>query len=185
MQLSRLRESIELRRRPAPVARPDHGLRVPQHAPSAETMPFDEGMAQGLRLYGCQPYLAEDKYREHIASGRIRREDVAAVLAEDLGPDAGTPLGALGTRYDLRLAMLLYSSPHGPAEELRRYVAEMDALATFCGNVPDALRSRIIDETRQWIAKSDWEQVASRESPARDVLADAVKNFGDCACRGS
>src|SRR5687767_8453362 len=50
-----------------------------------EERPFEEAVQKGARIYGCQPFLAEDDYRRHSARGRIRREDIAAVLREDLG----------------------------------------------------------------------------------------------------
>ena len=40
--------------------------------------------------------------------GRIRAEDLKAVLVEDLGDDADFLIGSLGTRYQLRLAMLQF-----------------------------------------------------------------------------
>ena len=29
-----------------------------------ENLPYDEGVQRGARLFGCQPYLAEERYRE-------------------------------------------------------------------------------------------------------------------------
>ena len=73
---------------------------------------MNSAYAKGSRLYGCHPYLAEDKYREHIASGRIRREDVATVLAEDLGPDAECGRGLL--LVQTLSAQWGYYPPDGP-----------------------------------------------------------------------
>ena len=36
-------------------------------------------------VFGCQPYLTEDRYREALGRGRIRFDDLRAVLADDLG----------------------------------------------------------------------------------------------------
>src|SRR5262245_51168154 len=36
-----------------------------------EDLPFEEAVVVGGRLFGCQPYLSEDRYREELARGRI------------------------------------------------------------------------------------------------------------------
>src|SRR5262249_30900963 len=41
-----------------------------------EDLPFTEAVVQGGRLFGCQPYLPEDRYREKMARGRIRIADL-------------------------------------------------------------------------------------------------------------
>src|SRR5436190_5614512 len=71
-----------------------------------EDLPFDEGLARGARLFGCQPYLVEDRYRQKMALGRIQREDLAAVLRKDLSGRSDDPICSLSTRLELRLAML-------------------------------------------------------------------------------
>src|SRR5438874_1652178 len=78
----------------------------PLHA--FEDLPFDEAVQKGARLFGCHPYLPELRYREKLARGRIRVADLQAVLHEDLGSRGEEPILQLGTRRELRLAMLLY-----------------------------------------------------------------------------
>lgn len=50
-----------------------HGL---QH------LPFPEALAEAGRLTGARPWLAEERCREHLSSGRITREDLLAALVE-------------------------------------------------------------------------------------------------------
>ncbi|MEW6072978.1 MAG: DUF2309 domain-containing protein [Planctomycetota bacterium] len=71
-----------------------------------EGLPFEEAVVRGGELLGCEPYLAEDRYRAELARGRIRPADLAAVLREDLGPAAGELVAGRLTRLELRLAML-------------------------------------------------------------------------------
>ena len=71
-----------------------------------EDLPFDEAVVEGASVFGCQPYLSEDRYREELGRGRIRFDDLRAVLREDLGDRADEPVPPHGTRFDLRLAML-------------------------------------------------------------------------------
>src|SRR5262249_49434331 len=58
----------------------------PLHA--FEDLPFDEAVVVGGRMFGCQPYLSEDHYREELAKGRIRFSELRAVVRQDLGRDA-------------------------------------------------------------------------------------------------
>lgn len=120
-----------------------------------EHMPFCDAVEAGGRTFGCHAYLPEDRYREELASGRIRREDLVAVLLEDLGDEADRLIGLLGTRFSLRLMMLQYPLRLAPPGELRWYVAQTDALVRFRGDAPTSLREQTIRETRHWILR-DW-----------------------------
>jgi hypothetical protein len=72
-----------------------------------EDLPFDVGMQKGAALYGCQPYLSEESYRNQMVIDRIHIADLVAVLRDDLGERGPPAIGPLGTtRYELRLAML-------------------------------------------------------------------------------
>jgi hypothetical protein len=61
-----------------------------------EELPFEQAVATGAQIFGCQPYLAEDQYRKHLGSGRIRPEDISAVLLDDLGESADVLVGLFG-----------------------------------------------------------------------------------------
>src|ERR1044071_8187625 len=54
-----------------------------------EDLPFDEAVKKGALVFGCHPYLTEDRYREALTRGRIRFEDLREVLEQDLGERAG------------------------------------------------------------------------------------------------
>jgi uncharacterized protein YbcC (UPF0753/DUF2309 family) len=92
-----------------------------------EDLPFTEAVEKAGKVFGCQPYLSEDRYREELRRGRIRQADLEAVLKEDLGSNADEPVFRNCTRFELRLAMLQYQLREGPTEELRWFVAETDA----------------------------------------------------------
>ncbi len=118
-----------------------------------EDLPFVEGLIKGARLYGCEPFLSEERYREKLARGRIRVDDLAAVVRKDLGSRANEPIGGLGTRWELRLAMLLYPLRFGPPEELLWFVTATDALQKFREEAPRSVRARFIDETQHWVMR--------------------------------
>ena len=129
-----------------------------------EELPFDEAVQKGARLFGCQPYLTEDRYREELVRGRIRFTDLREVLREDLKQAADEKVLDLCTRLELRLAMLLYPLRSGPVEELRWHVAETDALRRIRREAASAVREQLIAETRHWFLR-DLRETAAGMSP--------------------
>lgn len=75
-------------------------------------LPFDEAVKAAGELYGAQPYLSEADYRQALAAGRIKVEDIGAVLWRE--PDATVWDGL--RRNELRRRILL--------EDLRRFQPE-------------------------------------------------------------
>ena len=71
-----------------------------------EDLTFEEGVLAGLQVFGCEPYFSEERYREEMSRGRIRMEDIEAVLEGYLGDEADRLVANSGTRYAFRLAML-------------------------------------------------------------------------------
>jgi uncharacterized protein YbcC (UPF0753/DUF2309 family) len=67
-----------------------------------EHLPFEEAVAQAAELFVAEPYMAETAYRAELARGRIRLEDIDAVLATE--PDSLIFQGL--TRRSLRRAMM-------------------------------------------------------------------------------
>src|SRR5437660_10156632 len=96
-----------------------------------EDLPFHQAVQKGARVFGCQPYLSEDRFRQELERGRIRPADLEAVLRGDLGPAADERILSFGTRLELRLAMLQHPLRQAPDEELRWHVAETDALTRY------------------------------------------------------
>src|SRR5687768_3269463 len=120
-----------------------------------EELPFTTAVVKAGKLFGCEPFLSEERYREELARGRIRFAGLAAVLAEDLGDAADQKMLNLCTRRELRLAMLQYPLRSGPTEELLWFVAETDALRRVRADTSAALRRRLLAETRRWVLR-EW-----------------------------
>jgi uncharacterized protein YbcC (UPF0753/DUF2309 family) len=118
-----------------------------------EDLPFHEALRKGSQVFGCQPYLGEDRYRDELLRGRIRFAELLEVLEEDLGDGAREPVPGFGTRMDLRLAMLQYPLRIGPTEELVWFVAKREALRRVRQEVSSAVRARMIAETRRWVMR--------------------------------
>ncbi len=118
-----------------------------------EDLPFDEAVQKGARLFGCQPYLTEDTYRQELQRGSIRFAEVQEVLREELGHRADEKILNLCSRFDLRWAMLQYPLRSGPLEELLWHVAETDALRRVRCEASSAVREQFIAETRRWVMR--------------------------------
>ena len=118
-----------------------------------EDMPFEDAVREGGKIFGCQPYLSEARYREALGRGRIRFADLQTVLEDDLGDKAREVITRLGTRYDLRQALLQYPVTTGPADELRWFVAETDALCRVRPEASAAARKKLISEARRWVMR--------------------------------
>jgi len=141
-----------------------------------EHLDFDTGVQTGGRLYGCHAYLPEEDYRNLLSVGRIRVEDLDAVLQEDLGDEADRLVASFGTRYALRLAMLQFPLHSGSTHELRWVVAESDALRRFRSEVAPEVRKAMTAETRDQLLQS-----GSGSSRFDDVHADLMAEFDNRA----
>lgn len=118
-----------------------------------EDVPFDEGVQTGARLFGCQPYLTEDRYREKLAQDRIHLDDLTLAIRRDLKDRADAMIATLATRSQLRLAMLQFPIRIGPPQELKWFVAETDALTTFRADAPSSIRDRFLIDTKRWVMR--------------------------------
>ena len=156
-----------------------------------EDLPFTEAIKKGAKVFGCQPFLTKDRYREELSRGRIRFADLHAVLQSDLGPRREEKVIQLASRLELRMAMLQFPLRSGPTEELRWFVAETDALRHIRGDVCEAVRKRLIAETRRWVmrdlrggneaARNDRGPAARSAHPPSPALAGLIEQFGESA----
>ncbi|MCA9013948.1 MAG: DUF2309 family protein, partial [Planctomycetaceae bacterium] len=143
-----------------------------------ENLPFEKGVVDGGRTFGCHPFLSEDRYRKKFDHDRIRVKDIEAVLLHDLGENADMLIGRFGTRYALRLAMLQFPFHSGPVSELRWFIAETDALRRFRQEVKPAVREQTITQTRHWIMR-DFLNGNDRHKPeAQHILENLFCQFG-------
>src|SRR3954468_20988141 len=53
-----------------------------------EDLPFNEAVKKGAHVFGCQPFLSEDRYRNELTRGRIRFDELKEALEQDLGDEA-------------------------------------------------------------------------------------------------
>lgn len=150
-----------------------------------EHLPFDEGMRLGSQLYGCQPYLVEERYRTKLAMGRITDTDLQAVVDDLLKTRGAEKVFGETTRRELRLAMLRFPLRTGPAEELRWYVAETGALKKFRPEMPQEIREEFLKSTREWVLGELVPNLEMKESgrPMDPRAAREVELLGDLVGR--
>ncbi len=113
-------------------------------------LPFHDALAAASEQFGTEPYLAESRYREHFAQGRITLADLRASLAENprpSGPDELGPLDADG----LDVALLLHEITDEPASRWRWLVDERGALRRVRGDVSPETRARFLDRSLTYL----------------------------------
>ncbi len=120
---------------------------------------FEEGVLEGLKTFGCEPYFTEKRYREELAKGRIQLQDLEAVVLEDLGDEADRLVASFGTLYALRLAMLQFPMDNVPDRELQWMLTESDTLVRFREQVPRRTIQRVIDETQRYVRRPKTDSV--------------------------
>lgn len=97
-------------------------------------------MTEAARLFGTEPYMTEAAYRAAISSGRIREEDIDAVLAAEGGEE---PLTGKVTLRALRRAMLLPGVRCFSAESIHWEIEDGGLLDSFRRDLPPAAASAL------------------------------------------
>lgn len=114
---------------------------------------FDEAVRVGSTVFGCEPYLTLDRYREELMRGRILFSELSTVLHRDLGDRANQVVQGLSSRLELRLAMLQHPLQSGQGEELDWFMAETEALRRARKDVSEVQRRRMVTEMRYWVMR--------------------------------
>jgi uncharacterized protein len=153
-----------------------------------EHLSFEDAVEHAAMRLAREPYLAESRYRDKLASGRIRPRDVEAVLVEQLGASAAENVADIGSRLDFWRAVVLHGIPAATGRELSWLLEETDALARFRADLPASARSaahavremtdRVDDERhavrRLWNACL--EAVGRADTPPVPVLETPVRH---------
>src|SRR6476620_4625847 len=101
-----------------------------------EHLPFEQAVERAAEQLGREPFLAESRYREKLASGRILAKDVEALLIEHLGASGARDVAGGASRLDLWRAVVLHGIPAATGRELMWILEETAALSRFRTDVP-------------------------------------------------
>jgi len=101
-----------------------------------EHMPFEDAVEAAAERLGCEPFLAESRYRDKLASGRILAKDVEAILHEQLGDRGAGSVAGIASRFDLWRAIVLHGIPPATGRELSWILEETAVLWRFRTDVP-------------------------------------------------
>jgi uncharacterized protein len=111
----------------------------PLHA--FESQPFEEAVERAAEQLGREPFLAESRYRDKLASGRILAKDVEALLDEELGARGARDVAGAGSRFALWRAVVLHGIPAATGRELSWILDETSALSRYRADLPANARS--------------------------------------------
>src|SRR5215475_2898137 len=108
-----------------------------------EHLPFEEAVELAGDRLGCEPYLAESRYRDKLASGRILARDVERLLEEQLGERGARNIAGAIRRFDFWRAVVLRGIPAATGRELLWLLEETPALSRFRKDLPANARSAL------------------------------------------
>ena len=121
-----------------------------------EHLPFEEAVETAAARLGCEPFLAESRYRDKLKSGRILARDVETLLAEQLGSGGDLDVAGVGSRFDLWRSIVLHSSaseaPGG------RAAGDRGAHASTASDVARSASAALIS---RWVAVAAWKLKSS------------------------
>ena len=106
-----------------------------------EHLPFEEAVERAAERLGCEAFLAESRYRDKLASGRILARDVETLLHDQLAARGASDVAGVGSRLNLWRALVLHGFPAATGRELSWVLEETAALTRFRTDVPASARS--------------------------------------------
>lgn len=134
-----------------------------------EELTFHEAVQKGSKVFGCHPYLPEERYRAKLARSRIERSDIAKTLRDDLGERGLENITPFVTRFRLRQLMMEHTFRTAKPSELLWYVAESNSLRRLRADVSPEARQVLLTETKKWALQSG--QASIEASPSHNAAS--------------
>ncbi|SNQ45925.1 conserved hypothetical protein [Frankia canadensis] len=137
-----------------------------------EDLPFQDAVVRASEVLGTRPFQTERAFAEHLRSGRIRADDVRAVLAphdEVDGDVEVVPGGPTLAEFRFRRLTTLFEIPHGAG--LRWLLDEEDVRHRCHPLVGDARRAALRPRSR--LLGEVWEALERQRPPAPAAPAPA------------
>lgn len=148
----RLRDALEHARHYLPTQGPIRTFVHHNTLHAFEHLPFDEAVVRAAERFGAEPYPGEETFAEHLASGRIGRQDIAAVLAdEELSEQRVMPGGP--TLRSLRALRLEHAIERLEGAALAWRLEDGGALARFDARASERAKERVRASGRRAAAR--------------------------------
>lgn len=120
-----------------------------------EHLPFAEGVLEGARLLGSQPYQTEVAFGKHLQAGRILPRDIDAVLDLQPGDSSQVVFPGGPTEREFRAFRLRYALDLPKAEALEWLLHEEgQALSQCFALVPTERRAELERQARERLVDS-------------------------------
>lgn len=149
--MDQLREAIERASHLLPAQGPITVFIHHNTLHALEHLPFEKAVVQASELFGCRPYLSQQRYADELSAGRIQPPDIDVALMETLGDQAEQFVGFLGTRFSLRRAVLLHPYQSVLPNELDWVVAESRALDRFSPDLSPEQVQRMVSSAQRLV----------------------------------
>jgi uncharacterized protein len=151
--LAHLREVIERVAHLLPVQGPI-GVFVHHNTLHAfQHLPFETAVLSAAEVFGAEPFLSEERYRQELARGRITNVDVDRVLTREQtlrGGDRPLFEGRL-TRAELWRQMLTCGIDDDGGSSLAWRIEELGLLRSLGSTIPVAAARSIVARTTEWL----------------------------------
>ncbi len=147
---------------------------------------FEDAVCQAAKLYGTEPYMREEAYRQAIEAGRIRAEDIDAVVAAEATARDEIVPGVLARR-DLRRVLLRPGTRTFRPETIAWELDEAGLANQFRSDLPPKARAALSKESPRTLfdfclSHTPAPKAAAEEHPARPrdgVLAATGTDIDD------
>ncbi len=112
-----------------------------------EHEPFEQAVVHAAGLFDTQPFLSEDRYRQALATARIRVADIDAILEEDYSGGSGEQLagGRVASRM-LRRAVLVHEVRWESDAAVRWLLTESDVVERLRSDLDSEMRWRQLSD---------------------------------------
>jgi uncharacterized protein YbcC (UPF0753/DUF2309 family) len=150
-----------------------------------EDEPFEEAVIHASRVFGTEPFLAESRYREELARGRILPADIDAVLDRELRDMAGEPLaGGRTSLRELQRVLLLHAVRQESDDAVRWTLTESDVIEELRPDLPPEVRWRLVSDGGGGTAITGNGGMADSEDEAARRATFARNPSAECADGG-
>lgn len=109
-----------------------------------EDLPFEQAVLHAHDLFGAQPYMDEDSFRQAYAQGRITMADLDDVLDRATMPELSHPLPPGLTLKTIIRSWMLHLPTHASGTGISWFMEEHDVLGHYPLTLPQWAHERLV-----------------------------------------